>query len=150
MLEKDKGSKILKEFPKEYLDKTIRKILEQAKKGDKPAQKARKLLLDQSEFKIVKRSKVINKLLSTINKIFGNDSFIISSRWDSVCDVGLQRGNKLIYISTFGCKKNCYFYECEILVNDPEEVYIVEDSDTALEEELLEIISKFFEIKVIN
>lgn len=148
MLEKDKGSKILKEFPKEYLGKTIRETLEQAKKGNKSAQKARKLLLDKEEFTIVKRNKQINKLLNTINNMFGSDNFLISSRWDSVCDIGLQKGNKLIYISTFGCKKNCYFYESEILINDPKEVYIVQNNETNVpEENLLEIISKFFEIK---
>lgn len=45
--------KVMREFPSEYLDKTINEILRDAKAGIKTAQKARKLLTNQ-EYRIKK------------------------------------------------------------------------------------------------
>lgn len=100
---------------------------------------------------MIKRDRSILKLLSAINRVFAKDVFTISGRWDSLCDIGLQKGNKLIYISTFGCKKNHYFYECEEILENSDIPYkALGSDDNVTEEQLLEVISKFFGIPQTN
>ncbi|WP_341755624.1 hypothetical protein [Candidatus Tisiphia endosymbiont of Ptychoptera albimana] len=101
---------------------------------------------------MIKKEEGIIKLLNLVNDIFGNDAPVINDHWEGdLCAIGLQKDNKLIYVSITGCAKNQYFYECELLVDDPEEVYIAQDSeDNVTEERLLEVMSKFFDIPLVK
>ena len=86
--------------------------------------------------------------LKLVNNKFGENTFHIIDHWNIYEAIGLQKNNKLIYIEHL--KLNNFFYECELLLDDPEEVYIVYSTDfNVTAEELLEIMSKFFEIKIL-
>lgn len=88
------------------------------------------------------------KLVGLVNNAFGSDAFAIEDHWKiDLCAIGFRKGNRLIYVSTTGCKRNHYYYECETLQEDPEMPYIEEDSDDNVsEEQLLEVISKFLKL----
>jgi hypothetical protein len=100
---------------------------------------------------MIKKDREIKRLIKFIDKIFGINVLEIKDYWESYDAIGLQRDNKLIYISTTRYKKHGYFYECELLVDDPEIVYISQESESNVsQEELLNVIEKFFEIKRIG
>ncbi|RTK94638.1 MAG: hypothetical protein EKK64_08055 [Neisseriaceae bacterium] len=61
---------------------------------------------------------------------------------------GLQKDDKLIYIAYYN--HDDYFYECELLTSSNKRPYLVQESNNATEEELLEVISKFFDISCIK
>lgn len=98
---------------------------------------------------MIKKHKRIIKLVKLINNIFGNNTLLINDHWEGdLCAVSFQKGNKLIYISTIGCKNDHYFYECELLIDNPDEIYITQNSeDNVPKEKLLEVMSKFFSIE---
>jgi hypothetical protein len=92
------------------------------------------------------KDKTITKFVQIIKNTFGEDAFEEKDYWHSLA-IGLQKNNKLIYISTEACEKDNYFYELEQLVDDPDRVYISKGVDEVPEDKLLEVISDFFEIK---
>ncbi|WP_342269581.1 hypothetical protein [Rickettsia endosymbiont of Orchestes rusci] len=94
---------------------------------------------------MIEKNKQVKKLIKLVNNIFGNDIFTVVNYWCDESSIGLKKDNKLIYVCIYN--KNGYFYESEILLDDPEEPYIVQDSENVSEEQLLEVISKFFEIE---
>jgi hypothetical protein len=97
------------------------------------------------------KDKTITKFVQIIKNTFGENAFEETDYWDEdLLAIGLKRLNKLIYISTAGCKKNQCYYELELLVDDPEIIYISKGSDDGNKQKLLEVISDFFEIKPIH
>lgn len=93
----------------------------------------------------MKKDKSIINFLRLINNQFGRNTFFLVDHWNIRDAIGLQKDNKLIFVEYF--RLNQFFYECELLVDDPEIVYISQGSDITSKEQLLEIMSKFFEIK---
>ena len=97
---------------------------------------------------MIKKDKSIIRLIRLVNNAFGSDTLLIKDHWKiDLCAIGFQKDNRLIYISTTGCPKNHYFYECENLLEDSDMPYIPEDSnDNVFEDQLLEVISKFLRV----
>jgi hypothetical protein len=93
----------------------------------------------------VKKDKVIIKFLELVKNKFGINALSIVDYWNIYDAIGLQRNNKLIYVEHL--KLSHFFYECELLSDDPEIVYTVQSTgNDVTEEELLKIIDKFFEV----
>ena len=94
----------------------------------------------------------ITNLVELIFNKFGSNAPIIMDHWEGdLYAIGLEKNNKLIYISTYELKPNHYFYECEILTNDTQKPYLVDSTeDDITEERLLKVMSKFFEIEFIG
>lgn len=94
------------------------------------------------------KDKKITKFLKLVEEKFGNDKLSIVNYWSLYGTIGLTRENKLIYIDYYN-KSDCY-YECEIHSTEDTSGtdFKVCDSDNVTEKQLLEIISKFFEIEI--
>jgi hypothetical protein len=99
---------------------------------------------------MIQKNREVIEIVELINSIFGNDVLRISDHWEEdLCAIGLQKENKLIYIACY--ERGYYFYECEILVDDPEIIYLPQYSENNIsEQQLLKIISNFFNIKIIG
>lgn len=96
----------------------------------------------------MKKDKTITKIIDLINKTFGVKTFIIRDYWNQFNSIGLEKNKKLIFISTWHSLPDKYFYECEILLDDPDKVYSsYSTEDNVSTERLLEVIENFFEIK---
>jgi hypothetical protein len=93
---------------------------------------------------MIEKNKQVRNLIKLVKNIFGKDIFTVVDYWDDEAAIGLQKDDKLIYVCIYN--KNGYFYETEILLDDPDKPYMVQDSENVSEEKLLEVISKFFEI----
>ena len=91
----------------------------------------------------------ILKVIKIIKNTFGDKIFKEVDYWDSKFSIGLQKENKLIYISTSAAlgDEDFYFYECEDLVNDSEKIYTSAGSDNCNSQQLLNVIEKFFLVK---
>jgi hypothetical protein len=90
----------------------------------------------------------IAKVLKILKRAFGAKTFKEVDYWNDEFAIGLQKSNKLIYISTAAAAQDedYYFYECELLVDDPDKVYISNGCDEGNTKDLLKTISDFFEI----
>ena len=98
---------------------------------------------------MIKKDKEVIEIIKLINSTFGNDVLTIKDYWNDYISIGLKKGNKLIYIACYG--KNDYFYEYELLVDNPDIVYISQGSDNVMSKtKLLKVISDFFNIKIIS
>ena len=93
-----------------------------------------------------KHKSVIN-FLNFVDAKFGENIFTIVDYWNIKDAIGLTYKNKLIFINRY--KNKQFFYECELhSTDDMETEYKVYDSGTATEKQLLDIMSKFFDIKM--
>lgn len=94
---------------------------------------------------MIKKSKEIIKFIKLVNSTFGHLTPVVNDHWEGDLNaIGMQKGDKLIYISYYN--QDDYFYECELLTNSNKRPYLVQESNNATEKELLEVISKFFGI----
>lgn len=69
----------------------------------------------------MRKVKEIKQFVSLVDSIFGKEAFTRADHWEGdLTAIGLQKDNKLIYVSCYS--KSDYFYECEILKEyyDPE------------------------------
>jgi len=99
---------------------------------------------------VIKKQKEIIELVNLVNYTFGNDAPTINDHWETdLCAIGLQKNDKLIYIAAYA--HNDYFYECELLVDDPDVIYIAQDTENNVSKErILEVISDYFRIRPIK
>ena len=97
---------------------------------------------------MIKKKQEIVKFIKLVNNIFGSDVLTIVDHWEDTLSIGFQKDDKLVYVSLYA--QDSYFYECELLVDDPEIVYISQGCDNANAKQLLDAMSKFFEIKFID
>jgi hypothetical protein len=97
---------------------------------------------------MIKKHHSITNFIALVNNKFANSGIVIKDYWEGdLCATGIAINNKLIYVSTYKLKPNHYFYECEILLDDEDNPYLVHSTEKNVSEErLLEVISEFFEI----
>ena len=94
------------------------------------------------------KNRAIIRIIKLVNKVFGVNAPQPNDDYSPFDDIGLQKGDKVIYINTSSYKKFGYYYSCDVLDNDPEIILrSLYDGQTSSKEELLQIIEKFFEIK---
>lgn len=98
---------------------------------------------------MTKKDDSITNFIALLNNEFANSGLIIRDYWEEdLYATGIAINNKLIYVSTYKLKPKHYFYECEILLDDEDNPYLVHSTeDNVSEERLLKVISEFFEIK---
>jgi hypothetical protein len=96
---------------------------------------------------IGKKHKAIIKIIKLIDKVFGIEAPRPNNDWTIFDAIGLEKGNKIIYLDVCAYKKFGYYYSCDIIIDDPDDIRMAYDGQTSDEEELLQIIEKFFEIK---
>ncbi len=101
---------------------------------------------------MIQKDKSITNIVKIIKNTFGDRVFQEVDYWDNEFSLGLQKEDKVIYISTAATLENedYYFYECERLVDDHEKIYISEGYDDCNKQQLLKVISDFFEIKQVR
>jgi hypothetical protein len=96
---------------------------------------------------MIKKTSEIKQFVELVRETFGKDGPAIQDHWEgNFKAIGFQKDDKLIYVAIYG--KQDYFYECELLLDDPEEVYIPQESENGVSaERVLEVMNKFFNIK---
>ncbi|WP_341789110.1 MULTISPECIES: hypothetical protein [unclassified Rickettsia] len=95
---------------------------------------------------MIEKNQLVIRFIDIINKEFGDDTFSVVDDWDDFNSIGFKRNNKLIYICIYD--KDDYFYECEVLSNVSDKpAQAVGRASVNTKKELVEIMSKFFEIE---
>ena len=95
---------------------------------------------------MIRKSKEIIKLIKLVNTIFGNSGLEVCDNWASDSNaIGFYKNNQLIYIAFYN--KDDYFYECDLITGDPDQPYLIQESNNTTKQQLIKIMSKFFAIE---
>lgn len=99
---------------------------------------------------MINKDKSIANLIERLKLIINFNLVQIVDYWDAdLCAIGIKKGNKLIYISTYNYDFNDikYDYDLEIINKEEEDnINVVKEVRSVSEEKLVKDIKSFFEL----